>query len=422
MSIFSSNTRKVELVLMYENKEIAINEFIINFTYTDRTSNDAMDDMSVTLQDVDGLWSGAWYPQIGAKFNAIIKASNWFETGDYYERDCGGFEIDDLTINFPPSEVTISCKSIGVKNAICRQQNTQSRENIDLKTIAGEICEKHGFELQFESDFNPTLERWEQVQESDISALKTLCVDYALMIKVTNSKIIIFSSEEFDSKEPEIIINKRSDAVLSGSFNINSSDIYTACEVRYYDSEKKQLWEYHYKPEVELGRSDPRMVQDDSEPEEKPEAEKPVTYVDENTREVVTTGGGGGGSGKIIMVNEDTREAIEIDKPKPEKVEEEKPVEIADPSVGQVLKINKRVSNIDEAMNLAKAYLRNANMRQIKGTLNFMGRPDLYSGLTLQLVGFGVVDSAIWYIESTQHNYSRSGYTTTIEVRGVLGY
>jgi phage protein D len=203
------------------------------------------------------------------------------------------------------------------------------------------------------------MERWEHKSKSDLALLTDICTYAGLMIKITDKYLVIFRGEEFDAEKPEAVIWREDDTVKSWEFNMNSSDIYAAAEVKYYDPKKKELIEY-------------------------------IFYSDE------------------VQGN---------------KKDEEKG-DIPDPEVGQILKINQLVKSIAEAEEVAKSALRSKNMRQVRGRITSMGRPDLYSGMTLLVNGFGRWDYVIWNLEEISHDYSKnSGYNSTLTLRGVLhGY
>jgi phage protein D len=384
-------SRKFNLQLKYDNRDISrdVSPFIESFKYVDRTKNDSMDDISVTFQDVPGLWRNGWWPQQGAKFEAKISVSDWFNQGDHFERDCGIFEIDDLKSSGPPSTFTVSAISVGIASSIRRQQNTRAWEKARISYIATVIAIDHDFELKWFSSYDPILERWEQKSQSDLAFLKSICEYAGLTLKITNKWIVIFSGEQFDAKKPEKKIRIAGDGLKNYDFNSSSSDVYSACEVKYYDPEKKELVEYLFNPEGISG---------------------------------VRSGGGktsNAGSIKTV-INQTTRMVEKVTIPV---AQEPEPLEITEPEVGQILKINRRASDIGEAEAIAKAALRNKNMRQCSGNLAFMGRPDLYSGMNIEIEGFGRWDSVVWAIEEISHEYSKSGgYKTSLDIRGVLGY
>jgi phage protein D len=383
-------SRQTQIKLKYDDTDISLDveKFVKNIRYVDRTLPDKMDELSVTFQDIGALWRNEWFPEQGAKLEATFKVTDWFTQGDSFERECGGFEIDDLTSKGPPAEFTVSAVSIGITSSIRRQQNTKAWENADIKTIATDIAAAHGFELQWYSEYNPTLERWEQKSESDLSLIKKICEYAGLMLKITDKYLVIFRGEEFDAEKPEKKIRVVDDGVKSWTFNANSADIYSACEVKYYDPVKKELLEYIYTPDGISG---------------------------------VRGGKGKKGKGPTTkqVIDPETRMVETVTIPDPNAKAEK----ISEPEIGQILKVNRRCTKLEEAEEVAKAALRNKNMRQLRGTLTLMGRPDLYSGMNIEVQGFGRWDTVIWNVEEISHDYSKSsGYTSTLSLRGVLGY
>jgi phage protein D len=62
--------RTVKIIVEYDGKDItqAVSNSIINFTYTDKSANEA-DEISLTVHDREGNWRGDWYPKDRAKSN-----------------------------------------------------------------------------------------------------------------------------------------------------------------------------------------------------------------------------------------------------------------------------------------------------------------------------------------------------------------
>ncbi|HGK4756551.1 TPA: phage late control D family protein [Enterobacter cloacae] len=79
------------------------------------------------------------------------------------------------------------------------------------------------------------------------------------------------------------------------------------------------------------------------------------------------------------------------------------------------LKINSRAPDAGTAQVKANAALDSHNEYQQTGTLSMMGCPQLTAGNKIELNGFGVL-SGQWLIDKTIHRFSRSGYTTEIDV------
>lgn len=85
---------------------------------------------------------------------------------------------------------------------------------------------------------------------------------------------------------------------------------------------------------------------------------------------------------------------------------------------GDVLVINERAENAQQAEKKARAALERANRQELTGTLDLVGDPRLMAGVNIQLSGYGVLDRR-YHIKSSTHvlDKSSTGYTTSAEVR-----
>jgi hypothetical protein len=388
---WSTNARHVEILLTYDGQDMTQNiaPYLTSFRYVDRTIKDQMDELAITVQDVAGLWKGSWWPAQGSKFAAKIQAFNWFTAGDALVRDCGSFEIDDLTSTGPPNIMTLSAVSVGITASIRRQENTKAWENITCNAIAQDIATRNGFRLFFDSSYNPIYDRFDQRAESDLAFLQRVCEYTGLSLKVTSDTIVIFRGEDYDAKDPILTVMIGQDGYMGHSFNANSCDVYSACEVKYYHPGHKELLTYLYKPDGISG-----------------------------TRKAKKEKGAKGGGGWSTAIDPNTRLPLGAFGASSTQAQ------IPEPKIGQVLKVNQRCGSLAQAEQVAKAALRDKNLRQTKGTLRFMGHPVLYSGANIAVSGFGRWDSAIWAVEEITHSYAKnSGYTTELQLRGTLaGY
>ena len=82
---------------------------------------------------------------------------------------------------------------------------------------------------------------------------------------------------------------------------------------------------------------------------------------------------------------------------------------------GQVLKINTRVENQAEAEALAQSKLRDANKREVTGSLDLVGDVRLLDGIVIQVEGFGTFDGK-YRIATSSHSVASGGYTTRVEL------
>lgn len=88
---------------------------------------------------------------------------------------------------------------------------------------------------------------------------------------------------------------------------------------------------------------------------------------------------------------------------------------------GQVLEINERVANTEEARRLAMKRLREKNAQEFTGSFTMVGDVQLVAGIVVKLKGFQDFDKK-YRVKSAKHNLT-GGYTTDIELVQILeGY
>lgn len=92
------------------------------------------------------------------------------------------------------------------------------------------------------------------------------------------------------------------------------------------------------------------------------------------------------------------------------------------PVSGQILQINKDVTSIADAEFEARAHLRKKNQKERSGSISMMGDPRIMATMILGLQGFYHFDGN-YFVEAATHSFDRhAGYTTNLNVRGVLEY
>jgi phage protein D len=82
---------------------------------------------------------------------------------------------------------------------------------------------------------------------------------------------------------------------------------------------------------------------------------------------------------------------------------------------GKNLKINERVSNIAEAKKMAMSRLSAQNKQEATGSLQLVGRVDIFAGSIIHLENFGIY-SGDYFVEKVSHNVS-SGYDIQLDIR-----
>ena len=360
LSSLEMNGRRMEVSVLYNKKDISteLNKYLKSVSYTDVISG-AADDLQLTLEDIPGLWQGAWMPDRGAILKATLIQKYWSGSVlstvpgvETLSLPLGLFEIDEIESKGPPSEVTIKAVSVPDNTSLRGVDRTRSWEKTELKVIANDIAKEAGLELYYDTDDSPVLDRAEQTEQSDLSFLLQLCNNAGLALKVAGGKLIIFDEAKLEAVAPTITIVKPGKVytavksmtylqnVISYSLKSKTRDIYASCRVEYTKAKKKEKISYTFKV--------------------------------------------------------------------PNKV-------------GKMLRVNEQVDSVAAAERLAKKKLREKNREEVTASVNLLGNFSLAAGVTVKLLGFGAYDGNC-IITRAAHSIG-SGYATQIDLRRCLdGY
>ena len=321
--------RNIKPIVLYNQKDIStdLNSHLKSISYTDNMTGEA-DDLQITLEDKNNLWSNSWMPEKGATIDATLVTYFWESGSSLPEKlHAGTFEIDEIGCSFSPTEVTIKGTSVPDGSSTLRGvEHTRSWEKVNLKKIAQDIADGAKMELAYEPEDNPDLDRVEQSDQSDLSFLAKLCKDNGFALKVFDGKLIVFSEVDYEKQEATLsIVNPGTtyveekgmayiDKIISANFSSKIRDVYRACHVKYQKGKKKELIEY--------------------------------TFID------------------------------------PSKKDKE----------GRTLKVNEEVSSVAEAERLAKRKLREKNCEEVTGNITCMGNFKLLASTIVNVIGFGAFD------------------------------
>lgn len=260
--------RNVALSIKYDNKDIStdIAKYLKSVSYRDAMSGQA-DDLQITLEDRAGLWQSSWMPEKGAVLDASITVNNWHGLGTPETLRLGTFELDEISSSGYPSEVQLKAVSVPFNNTLRGEEHTRSWEKAELKTIANDLAAAAGLELYYDTEDNPTLDRAEQTEQSDLSFLLALCGDYGLALKVSDGQLIIFDEAKYDAAEAAITIVKPGtvytpdekqvyiQAMLNYQLSSKLRDVYAACHVAYKQGKNKATIEATFTAPGKTGKT-----------------------------------------------------------------------------------------------------------------------------------------------------------------------
>lgn len=249
--------RRARIKILYDNKDISkdLAQYLKSFSYNDVISGQA-DDLSITLEDRTGLWKNDWLPEKGATLVvSIITQAWWKDTFSEEELPLGIFEIDEIEVGGPPEEVKIKAVSVPNNTSLRGVDRTRAWEKTKLSVIANDIAKEAGLSLFYDTYTDPLLDRSEQTEQSDLSFLMKLCNDAGLALKITDNKIVIFDEEKYEKNDIVMTITKGSDLIESYNFKSSTREIYSACHVKYQNSDTKNNIEYTFALKNKQGKT-----------------------------------------------------------------------------------------------------------------------------------------------------------------------
>lgn len=180
----------------------------------------------------------------GFKIQAVILRENWTGDGKDDVLDCGQFELDDISVDGPPSVVTIKATSLPFTSQVRQTEKSKAWENCKLSDIIKEMGEANGMAVLYESAYDPFYERVEQFKISDIAFASQLCHDAGISLKVTNNIMVAFDQATYEAKPSVKTIRPRDGSYSKYKLEIGSADAkYSSCRVRYTDPDSGKVIE-----------------------------------------------------------------------------------------------------------------------------------------------------------------------------------
>lgn len=244
--------RWAEVVIYYEGVNISrdIAPYLLNFTYTDN-AKDKADDISFSLEDRERLWVNDWFPTKGDKIKASIVVHDWEAVNKTQSLPCGTFEVDQIDCSGPPNQVTIKAISTLVSKPMRQEKHTKAWENVKLSTIAGDIAGKNGLSLFWDCKDDPSFERRDQGETSDLEFFSGLAHDYGIAVKVTDTQLVCYGEEEYEKHAPVGEFSFGDKKLISWSFSSKAAGTYKAAKLQYHDPVKDETFDVEENDDAE---------------------------------------------------------------------------------------------------------------------------------------------------------------------------
>lgn len=335
-------------------------KYLKSIDYTDNLA-DAVDDLTLTLEDKAALWQSSWFPEPGAKLKVVLNTYNNANLAEGLKQyDLGTFEIDQIEVSAMPSVVQVKALVVADDNSLRGEKQNAEWKDTNLSVILKDIAEKNSLTLQYLCQEDPVQDHVEQSDQSDLEFVQKLCKDNGFSLKVTSDTLIIYDVAHLEAAEPKLTF------LRPGTPNANAV---------YQDG----------------GASDACSI------------DRFLSW-------------------KMTAKTRDTYKACHVKyKEKSSDTIIEATFQAPDKETGKTLEVNEQVKTQEEAERLAKKKLREQNKDAITATFSLAGDFIFWAGETVTLQSFGRFDGK--YIITKAAHKMGSGYTVDLDMRRCLdGY
>lgn len=170
----------------------------------------------------------------GLSIQAAILRCNWNGDGKDTMLNCGQFELDSVQASGPPNTIAIKATSLPYSSTIRQMKKSKAWEGYYLSGIAGEMAGAAGMAVIYESGNDPYYDRVEQITQTDISFLQTLCHNAGISLKVANNILVLFDQADYEKKDAVFTIAYGSTGYTKWRLNTGEAEVkYTSCRVSY---------------------------------------------------------------------------------------------------------------------------------------------------------------------------------------------
>lgn len=228
----------------YNKRDITawLTPFLLSVSWTANLDGDEADSAEISLEDSDGRWLRGWYPVKGDELVLHIGYA------DAPLVPCGAFEIDEIGIDGPPSQVQIKALSAGVTQPL-RTHEARAYEGTSLAGIVREVAARHGLTVVGDIE-DIQIRRVTQMHEQDLKFLKRLAQEYGYAFNV-RGKLLTFAALEGLRATRAVTVLRPGD-LARYAFRDRIKDTPRKASAKYLDPKTKRLIEFEVASEEEV--------------------------------------------------------------------------------------------------------------------------------------------------------------------------
>jgi phage protein D len=201
-----------------------INDRMLLIRTTDKPGASS-DDFELRIDDRDGAVT---LPKRGAKMDVYLGYESQKLTL------MGNYTVDEIELSGPPDTLVIRSKSSETRSG-ARTTRSGSWEGASLASIVSDIASRNGWKP--ECAVQTSVERADQLTESDLNFITRLAKQYDCTAKVANNKLIVLPRQggvTASGKAVPVLAIKRSD-VSRWQFRLGDDNVKKAVKAAYAD-------------------------------------------------------------------------------------------------------------------------------------------------------------------------------------------
>lgn len=368
--------------VLFNNIDITedISDDVLEIVYDEGDDGEA-DDLRILLDDMSGKWKDTWIVAVGQTIEVEIGYSNGRRL------NCGKFQIDEVEYKGQPDSVELKCLSIGEDNK-WREPDSHIFTGQTIEQIVQHFATKNNVKIQVIKDYansnsvfesrvwSVILARVVQDREPDIEFLNRILTKFGLKFNLTPEKLYVYYAVTYETLAPvsnariylpEEIIEDGSRALYNGQFiDLESNIQLFSYELRNCSKYNVNISEVRY--------ADP---------------------YDDTLYQTAVDFDGLPPSARFRTVGSDPEASLK----------------------GRKVYID--VDNDQQAELVAIADLYNYISKQIEGSFELDGAPEIVRGVAVPVLGLKKL-SGNYYVTSSYHRLNRqNGYTTSAKVKWI---
>lgn len=279
-----SKVPQPRFVVIYEGTDITadISDYLNAVTYTDEAEGGS-DEVTLTVDDTEGLWAGAWFPTKGDSLSLKIGYDNNLI-------ECGDFQVDEIEGSGPPDTVEIKALATPITESLKTKRST-GFENCTLKSIADKVAGRHGLKAEGIIE-DVRLGRVTQNRESDLAFLKRIAKEYGYVFSVRGTRLTFTSVYELEGGNPVTSIDKTD--VTRWNLTHKTSETYEEASVKHQSPDRKELIKHNEAAGKDSVKKDSLEMRGRVENEQQARIKAKAALYEKNTRELtgkITTEG-----------------------------------------------------------------------------------------------------------------------------------